>query len=118
MKIAYQTFFLVMKAKRKKQEDHYLKSHWRKVKKGDNASAISQEEEVPLKENFIDENLDINREGCNEPMEIIHESMKIIPGDHIYCLSNNYTPCYAYQDKSNLVRALVSNINKIIVLLL
>ena len=39
-----------MKAKRKKQEDHYLKSHWRKVKKGDNASAISQEEEVPLKE--------------------------------------------------------------------
>ena len=51
-------------------------------------------------------------------MEIIHESMKIIPGDHIYCLSNNYTPCYAYQDKSNLVRALVSNINKIIVLLL
>ena len=107
-----------MKAKRKKQEDHYLKSHWRKVKKGDNASAISQEEEVPLKENFIDENLDINREGCNEPMEIIHESMKIIPGDHIYCLSNNYTLCYAYQDKSNLVRALVSNINKIIVLLL
>ena len=52
-------------------------------------------------------------EECNEPMEIIHEPMKIIPEDYIYCSSNNYTPCYACQDKSNLVRALVLNINKI-----
>ena len=46
-------------------------------------------------------------------MEVIHEPMKIIPGDHTYCLPNNYTPCYACQEKSNLVKALASKINKL-----
>ena len=52
-------------------------------------------------------NLDINIEECNEPMEIIHEPMKIIPGDQTYCLPYNYTPWYTCQNKSNLVRILV-----------
>ena len=60
-----------------------------------------------LQTNFIDKNLDINMEECNEPMEIIHEPMKIIPGDQRYCLPYNYTPCYTCQNKSNLVRILV-----------
>ena len=30
MKVPYQPFFLVMKAKRKNQEEHYLESHWEK----------------------------------------------------------------------------------------
>ena len=46
-------------------------------------------------------------------MKIIHEPMEIIPGDHTYCLSNNSTPCYACQVKSNLVKALVSKIDKL-----
>ena len=46
-------------------------------------------------------------------MEVIHEPMKIIPGDHTYCLPNNSTHCYACQDKSNLVKALISKINKL-----
>ena len=41
-------------------------------------------------------------------MEVIHEPIKIIPGGNTYCLSNNSTPCYACQDKSNLVKAFVS----------
>ena len=49
----------------------------------------------------------------NESMEVIHESIEIIPGDHTYCLTNNSTPCYACQEKSNLVKALVSKINKL-----
>ena len=52
-------------------------------------------------------------EELNEPMKVIHEPMKIIPRDHKYCLPNNYTPCYACQDKSNLVEALLSKINKL-----
>ena len=40
-------------------------------------------------------------------MEVIYEPMKIILGDHTYCLPNNSPPCYACQDKSNLVKALV-----------
>ena len=44
-------------------------------------------------------------------LDVIHEPMKIIPGDHTYCLPNNSTPCYACQDKSNLVKALISKIN-------
>ena len=77
------------------------------------ATSTSQEKEVPLQTNFIDENLDINMEELNEPMEVIHEPMKIIPGDYTCCLPNNSTPCYAYQNKSNLVKALVSKINKL-----
>ena len=77
------------------------------------ATSTSQEEEVPLQTNFIDENLDNNMEELNEPMEIIHEPMKNIPGDYKYSLPNNSTPSYAYQDKSNLVKALVSKINKL-----
>ena len=38
--------------------------------------------------------------------------MKIIPRDHTYYLPNNSSPCYACQDKSNLVTAPVSKINK------
>ena len=76
-------------------------------------TSTSQEEEVPLQANFIDENLDVNMEELNEPMEVIHEPVKIIPGDHTYCLTNNSTPYYASQDKSNLVKALVSKINKL-----
>ena len=105
-----------MKVKRKNQEEHYLESHWKKVREGDitPATSTSQEEEVPLQPNFIDENLDINMEELNEPMKVIHEPMKIIPGDHTYCLPNNYTPCYyACQDKSNLAKALVSKINEL-----
>ena len=77
------------------------------------ATSTSQEEEVPLQANFIYENLDINMEERNEPMEFIHEPMKIIPGDHTYCLPNNYTPCCACQEKSNLVKALTSKISKL-----
>ena len=45
-------------------------------------------------------------EELNEPMEIIHEPIKAILGDHTFCLPNNSTPCYSCQDKSNLVKAL------------
>ena len=55
----------------------------------------SQEKQVPLEANFIDKNLDINMEEHNEPIEVIHEPIKIIPGHHTCCLSNNSTPCYA-----------------------
>ena len=30
MKISHQPFFLVMKLKRKNEEEHYLKKHWKK----------------------------------------------------------------------------------------
>ena len=47
-------------------------------------------------------------EKLNEPIDVIHETMKIIiPGDHTYCLPNIVTPCYACQDKSNLVKHLL-----------
>ena len=76
-------------------------------------TSASQEEDVPLQANFIDENLDINMEELNEPMEVIHEPMKNIPGDHTYCLSNSSTPCYVFQDKSNLVKAILSKTNEL-----
>ena len=57
----------------------------------------------PWKANFLDENLYINMEELNEPMEVIYEPMKTIPGDHTYYLSNNSTPCYACQDKYNFI---------------
>ena len=60
---------------------------------------------------LIDGSLDINMEELNESTDVIHEPMIIIPGEHTYCLPNNATPCYAYQDKSNLVKALVSKIS-------
>ena len=75
------------------------------------ATSTSQEEDVPVQANFIDKNLDINMEELNEPMEIIHEQMKIIPGDHTYCLPNNSTPCYLCQGKSNFVKVHVLKIN-------
>ena len=74
-----------MKVKRKNQEEHYLESHWRKnVREVDitPATSNSQEKAIPLQANFTDENLDINMEEFNEPMEFIHEPMKIIPGYH------------------------------------
>ena len=77
------------------------------------ATTNSQEEEVPLQANFTDRNLCINMEERNETLEAIHEQMKIILGDRTYCLPNNYTPCYACHDKSNLLQALVSKINKL-----
>ena len=87
----------------------------RKVKEGDikPATSTSQEEEVPLQANSVDGNWDINMEELNGPMKVIHEPMKIIPRGHRYCLPNNSTPCYACQDKSNLVEALLSKINKL-----
>ena len=75
------------------------------------ATSTSQEEDVPVQANFIDKNLDINMEELNETMEIIHELMKIIPGDHTYCLPNNSTPCYLFQGKSNFVKVHVLKIN-------
>ena len=100
---------LFMKVKRTNQEEHYLEGHWEKVREGDftPASSNSQEEEPLLQSNFIDENLDINMEKLNKLMERIQEPMKIIAGNHRYYLPNNSTPCYACQDKSNLVKALV-----------
>ena len=53
------------------------------------ATSTSQEQEVLLQANFIDENL----EELNKPMEVIHEPMKTIPGGHTYCLPTNSTPC-------------------------
>ena len=52
-------------------------------------------------------------EEINQPMEFIDEPFKILHGDHTYCWPNNSTPCCACQDKSNLVKALVSKINKL-----
>ena len=46
-------------------------------------------------------------------MEVIHEPIEIIPGDHTYCLPNNSTAWYARQDKSNLVKALISKTSKL-----
>ena len=70
-------------------------------------TSTSQEDEKSLQANFIDEYLDINMEEINESIELIHEPMEVINGDHTYCLPNNSTPCHACQDKSNLVKALV-----------
>ena len=39
-------------------------------------------------------------EGINKTMEVIHEPMKIIPGDHTCCLPNN-SPT-SYDCKTNL----------------
>ena len=52
----------------------------RNVREGDIAPATStsQEEEVLLQSNFVDENLDINMEKLGEPMGVIGEPMTII----------------------------------------
>ena len=43
-------------------------------------------------------------EILNEPMEVIHEPIKIIPGDHTYWLPNNSTPCHERREgTSNVV---------------
>ena len=39
--------------------------------------------------------------------------MKFIPGDHIYCLPNNCTPCYACYGKFNFMKILPLKINKL-----
>ena len=52
-------------------------------------------------------------EELNEPMELIHELIKTLPGDHRYCLRKNSTPFHACQNKSNLVKAFVSKTNKL-----
>lgn len=49
---------------------------------------------------FIGENLDINTEELNQPVEVIHKPMKIIPRDHTYCLPNNSAPFCACLGKS------------------
>ena len=49
------------------------------------ATSTSQEEEVPLQENFIDENLDTNMEELNETMEIIHEPKLYLDTTHTAC---------------------------------
>ena len=103
------TLFLGYENKEKKsRRTLFRKPLEENVRDGDitPATSTSHEEEVPLQANFIDETLDINIEELNEPMEIIYEPMKIILGDHTYCLPNNSTPYYVCQDKSNLVKAL------------
>ena len=48
-------------------------------------------------------------EKLNQPMEVIHKPMKIIPGDHTYVLPSNSTAiCLQY--KSNLGKALALKI--------
>ena len=83
------------------------------MREDDITPATFQKEEVPLQANCIDENLDINMEELNEPMEVIYETIKIILGDHTYYLQNNSTPCYVCQDKSNLLKVLFSKVNKL-----
>ena len=58
------------------------------VREGDitTATSHSQEEEVAMQANAIDEKLDNNMEELNAPMKIIHESIKIIPLGHAYGL--------------------------------
>ena len=110
------TLFLGYESKEKKSRRRTLfrKPLEKNVREGDitPTTSTSQEQEVSLQANFIYENLDVNMMELNEPMEVVHEPMEIIPGDHTYCLPNNSTTSYACQDKSNLVKALVSKINK------
>ena len=81
MKIPYQPIFLVMKVKRRTLFRNPLEKD---VREGDitPTTSTSQEEGVSLQANFIYENLDINMMELNEPIEVIHEPMEIIPGDH------------------------------------
>ena len=111
-----QTLFLGYESKEKKSRSTLLRKPLEKnVSEGNitSAASASQEEEVPLQTNFIDENLDITVKELNEPMEVIHEPIQIIPGDHSFCLPNNSTSCYTCQEKFNIVKALFSKINKL-----
>ena len=110
------TLFSSLQNIEKKSRRTFFRKPLEKKVRGGNiipATSASQEEDVPLQANFIDGNLDINMEEINEPMEVIHEPMKNTPGDHTYCLSNSSTPCYVFQDKSNLVKAIFSKINEL-----
>ena len=110
------TLFLGYESKEKKSRRTLLRKPLEKnLREGSvtPATSTSQEEGVHLHANLIHWNLNINMEELNEPMEVIHKPMKIIPGDHTYCLPNNSPPSYACQDKSNLVKALVSKISKL-----
>ena len=109
-------FFLGYESKEKKSRRTLFRKPLEKnAREGDitPATSTSQEEEVFQQANFIDENLDINMEKLNEGMEVIDEPMKIISGDHTYCLPNNATPRCACQDKSNLLKVLASKVNKL-----
>ena len=79
-------FFGYENKEKKSRRTLFRKPLEKNVRKGDitPATSTSQEEEVPLQVNFIDENLGINMEELNELMEVIHEPMKIIPGDHTH----------------------------------
>ena len=93
---------------KKSRRTLFIKPLDKNVREGDftPANSTSQEDEVLLQANFIDENLDINVEELNEPIEVIHKPMKIISEDHTYWLPNNSDPFYACQNKSNFVKAL------------
>ena len=106
------TLFLGYESKEKESRRTLFRKPLEKnVSEGGITPATYQEEEVPLQAYFR-WNLDINMEKFNEPMGVIHEPMKIIPGDNTYCLPNNSTTCYTCQDISSLVKALISKINK------
>lgn len=57
------------------QGEHYLNAIGKKMKPGDNALAIPQEEEVTLQVHFIDEISGTNIESCNERIKTIHKPM-------------------------------------------
>ena len=52
-------------------------------------------------------------EELNEPIKVNHEPIKPTLGGHAYCMPNSSTPCCVCQDKSNLVEAIFSKINKL-----
>ena len=100
------TLFLGYESKEKKSRKTLFRKPLEKnVREGDitPAASTSQEEEVPLQTNFIDENLDINMEELHESMEVIHEPIKL----HLETTDTaSLPPCYACQEKSNIVKAL------------
>ena len=103
------TLFRGYESKDKKSRTLFRKPLDKKVREGDITPVpwTSREEEVTLQANFLDQNLDINMEGLDEPIDVIHEPIKIISGDRTYYLLYNFTPCHACHGKSNLVKALV-----------
>ena len=99
------TLFLGYESKEKKSRKTFRKPLEKNVREGDitPAASNSREEKVSLQANFRDENLDINMEELNEPMEVIHKPIKL------YLVTTDtasLTPCYACQEKSNIVKAL------------
>ena len=86
----------------------------KKVTEGDItlATSTSQKEEVPLQANFIDENLNINMKQLMNQWKLFMNQWKLyLETTDATCQIS--TPCYACQDKSNLVKALVLKINKL-----